>query len=154
MSRAAALTNDNGETTMFRQRKRRPEQERPEPVFHGSGRHSYHERQQTQPQRRQENQPIDERTYGNIWTRVWENIGARGEPYLTVSQHRLYEQNGQTGITKSLHIDDAEDAIRGMQWAIGFVTQGDELTEQRGDDERERRMENVRRVKQIARGVR
>ena len=133
---------------MYRQRKRRPE-ERPAPQFHGSGRREpSYGRTQQQPT----NEPIDERTYGNVWTRVWENIGARGEPYLTISQHRLYEQNGQTGVTKSLHIDDAEDAIRGMQWAIGFA--GGELAEQRSGDERERRIDNVRRVKQIARGVR
>ena len=141
---------------MYRQRKRRPQQDRPQPKFYGSGQRepSYGRRH-----RQTENEPIDERTYGNVWTRVWENIGARGEPYLTLSQHRLYEQNGQTGITKSLHIDDAEDAIRGMQWAIGFVTgntepQGFDEGGGQDDAERERRLQNVRRVKQIAGGVR
>ena len=139
---------------MYRQRKRRPEQARPEPQFHGSGRREPNYGRGRQPQPRQENEPIDERTYGNVWTRVWENIGARGEPYLTVSQHRLYEQDGQTGITKSLHIDDAEDAIRGMQWAIAFA--GGDAFAQEGehDEDRERRVANVRRVKKIVGGVR
>ena len=143
---------------MYRQRKRRPEQERSEPQFHGSGRREPSYGRGRQPQRQQENEPIDERTYGNVWTRVWENVGARGETYLTVSQHRLYEQNGQTGITKSLHIGDAEDAIRGMQWAIGFATGNTGFGEFNNaiqeDAERDRRVENVRRVKQIAEGVR
>ena len=140
---------------MYERRKRKPQPARREPQFYGSGRQSESRSQVRRP----ENLPVDERTYGNVWTRVWENIGARGEPYLTLSQHRLYEQNGQTGITKSLHIDDAEDAIRGMQWAIGFVTGNtgpQEFDEVGGQDdaERERRLQNVRRVKQIAGGVR
>ena len=145
---------------MCRERKHRPQQERPKPQFHGSGR-----REPSYTARRQpENEPVAERTHGHVWTRIWENIGARDEPYLTVSQHRLYERDGQTGVTKSLHIDDAENAVRGMRWAIDYVTgnsgrqgfddEGYTAEDERGQSDRQRRVANVRRVKQLAQGVR
>ena len=71
--------------------------------------------------RRDDNAPLDERTYGNVWTRVWENRDPRGRRYLTFSQHRVYEQDGRSGITKSFRGPDAEDVIRGAQWAIAAM---------------------------------
>ena len=105
--------------------------------------------------RRDENAPLDERTYGNVWTRVWENRDPRGRRYLTFSQHRVYEQDGRSGITKSFRGPDAEDVIRGAQWAISAMA-GDapaddrprERADRRRDDDRreERRTPRVRRL--------
>ena len=78
---------------------------------------------------RDENAPLDERTYGNVWTRVWENSDPRGRRYLTFSQHRIYERDGGTGITKSFRGPDAEDVIRGAQWAIGLLAEAGRETE-------------------------
>ena len=83
--------------------------------------------------RRDENAPLDERTYGNVWTRVWENRDPRGRRYLTFSQHRVYEQDGRSGITKSFRGPDAEDVIRGTQWAISAMAEESRENEQRND---------------------
>ena len=105
--------------------------------------------------RRDENAPLDERTYGNVWTRVWENSDPRGRRYLTFSQHRVYEQDGRSGITKSFRGPDAEDVIRGAQWAIAAMANAapeddrprDRADRRRDDDRREeRRTPQVRRL--------
>ena len=105
--------------------------------------------------RRDENAPLDERTYGNVWTRVWENRDPRGRRHLTFSQHRVYEQDGRSGITKSFRGPDAEDVIRGAQWAIAAMANAapeDDRprgrADRRRDDDRrgERRTPQVRRL--------
>ena len=80
---------------------------------------------------RDENAPLDERTYGNVWTRVWENSDPRGRRYLTFSQHRVYEQDGRSGITKSFRGPDAEDVIRGAQWAIAAMAEAAPVEEEK-----------------------
>ena len=82
---------------------------------------------------RDDNAPLDERTYGNVWTRVWENTDPRGRRYLTFSQHRVYERDGGTGITKSFRGPDAEDVIRGAQWAIGLMAEAGRAEEEPRD---------------------
>ena len=105
--------------------------------------------------RRGDNAPLDERTYGNVWTRVWENRDPRGRRYLTFSQHRVYEQDGRSGITKSFRGPDAEDVVRGAQWAISAIADAapeddrprDRADRRRDDDRREeRRTPQVRRL--------
>lgn len=72
---------------------------------------------------RSANDPYDERMYGNVWTRLWLNRDPRGKQYLTFSQHRVYEQDGVSGITKSFRITDLDDVTRGAQWVSGRVSE-------------------------------
>jgi hypothetical protein len=79
---------------------------------------------QYQPRERERSErqgPFDQRTYGNVWTRIWSNQDHQGRVYFTFSQHRLYEQDGVTGVTKSFQGADIEDVIRGAQWAAGTI---------------------------------
>ena len=73
------------------------------------------------PQLPPANQPIDQRTYGNVWTRIWQNQDVRGQVYYTVSQHRLYEREDGTAAAKSFLTSDLEDIIRGCQWASSVL---------------------------------
>ena len=96
--------------------------------------------EQYQPRERGEVRgPFDQRTYGNVWTRIWENQDHRGQVYFTFSQHRVYEQEGGTGVTKSFRSDDFEDVIRGAQWASGTIPR-------RRSSSRSRRQQVVREV--------
>ena len=79
---------------------------------------------------------------------MWENRDPRGRRYLTFSQHRVYEQDRRSGITKSFRGPDAEDVIRGAQWAIAAMADATPAEEERprgrgdrrrGDDRREER---------------
>ena len=104
--------------------------------------------------RRDDNAPLDERTYGNVWTRVWENSDSRGRRYLTFSQHRVYEQDGRSGITKSFRGPDAEDVIRGAQWAISAMAEGvpaDDGPRSRGDRYRDEDRRGKRPAPQVRR---
>ncbi|TWU44917.1 hypothetical protein Q31b_00880 [Novipirellula aureliae] len=85
--------------------------------------------------------PYDQRTYGNVWTRVWKNHDRRGQAYLTFSQHRLYEQDGVQGVAKSFRTEDFEDVIRGAQWVAGVVATLSANSEPR---QPQRRTQNVR----------
>ena len=104
--------------------------------------------------RRDENAPLDERTYGNVWTRVWENRDPRGRRYLTFSQHRVYEQDGRSGITKSFRGPDAEDVIRGAQWAIAAMADAAPAEQERPRERGDRRRGDDRRQERPAPRVR
>ena len=80
-----------------------------------------HRYQPRERERSQHQGPFDQRTYGNVWTRIWSNQDHQGRTYFTFSQHRLYEQEGATGVGKSFRSEDIEDVIRGAQWAAGTI---------------------------------
>ena len=143
---------------MYATRKRNDDARRYEDYRDGRGERRREERRPS----RDDNAPLDERTYGNVWTRVWENSDPRGRRYLTFSQHRVYEQDGRSGITKSFRTPDAEDVIRGAQWAISVMAENapaDDRPRDRGDRRRdddrsgERPAPRVRRLSE-SRGAR
>jgi len=61
---------------------------------------------------------VDDRTFGNVWTRIWRNRDSQGRVYYSFTQHRLYERYNEIKLSRSFLSEDPEDVARGAMWAV------------------------------------
>jgi hypothetical protein len=91
---------------------------------------------------------VDDRTFGNVWTRIWRNRDTKGRVYYSFTQHRLYEKYGEVKLSRSFLSDDPEDVGRGAMWAYREI-QRREMQELSVWDQDQKKRRTVKHAKQV-----
>lgn len=89
---------------------------------------------------------VDDRTFGNIWTRIWRNRDADGRVYYSFTQHRLYEKYVQVKLARSFFSEDPDDVCSARRWLSSNLLQSCSASEGGGL----RRVTPLGRARQIS----
>lgn len=91
---------------------------------------------------------VDDRTFGNVWTRIWRNRDTKGRIFYSFTQHRLYECYGETKLSRSFLSEDPEDVGQGAMWANREIKRREMQELSVWDQDRNRRRA-VKHAKQV-----
>ena len=91
---------------------------------------------------------VDDRTFGNVWTRIWRNRDSDGRIYYSFTQHRLYESYSEVKLSRSYRSDSANDVAHGATWAGREIARRESQELSAWDQDRNRR-HVVKHIKQV-----
>ena len=91
---------------------------------------------------------VDDRTFGNVWTRIWRNRDNKGRVYYSFTVHRLYEQYDHVKLSRSFLSEDPDDVAQGAIWA-GREIQRREFQELSAWEQDRRKRRTAKHARQV-----